>query len=139
MNFVARVYPRSVTIPILPQPCSILKGGWLKEDEITRLRKQYPADKFDVKKSQGSLIVSPKKVVVRAFENQIKTLKKESVKDLTEKLEALMQQKKLSKEDFKQMQVSVHKEFGEKLKNAATACGTRKIIYLSKLLEGVPK
>ena len=109
----------------------------MKTDEINKLRKQYPADKFNVIESQGSLIVSPKKAVVRIFEKQAKALKPENAEDLTKKLLEKMQQKKLSPEDFKQSQLSVHKSFAEKLETEAKHCKTRKIIYLSKMLEGV--
>ena len=43
----------------------------MNQEKITSLRKQYPPEDFDIKESQGSLIVSPKKGIIRIFAKQL--------------------------------------------------------------------
>ncbi len=104
----------------------------MKGHEINKLRKQYPSDKYNVKESQGSVIVSPKKAVVRVFKYQGKNLVENG--NATKKLEELLAKTKLGKKDFEQQQVTITKELNEKLKKQAGLCKTRRIVFLQKLL-----
>lgn len=104
----------------------------MKTEEVTKLKKQYPADKFNVKESQGSIIVSPKKSVIRILKYQGKVL--DDSDNATKFIEGLLEKTKLGKEDFEQRQVTITKELKDRLQKLASAYKTRRIIFLQRLL-----
>lgn len=104
----------------------------MRQNEITKLKKQYPADKFTIIQSRDSLIVSPKKVTVRIFKYQAKKIKGEASKQI----EKAMASQKLTKQDFEQSQVTIVQELKAKLDQEAAKCKTRRLIYLQRLLNG---
>ena len=104
----------------------------MKNKEIIKLKKQYPTDQYNVRESQGSVIVSPKKSVVRMFKYQAEKLLE--FDDPTKKLEELLAKTKLKKEDFAQQQVTITKVLNDKLLQQAAACKTRRIIFLQRLM-----
>ena len=104
----------------------------MKEIEITKLKKQYPTDRYNIKKSQGSIIVSPKKSVIRVFKYQEEMFDKSG--NATEFIEGLLEKTKLGKDDFAQSQVTITKELKDRLQKLTSACKTRRIIFLQRLL-----
>lgn len=102
------------------------------------LRRQYPADQYDITEKNKKLAITPKRVVIRAFNRQIKALNVQTKIDpYTDLLLELVKDRNLQPEDFIQCQITVRKELGNLLAKEAKRCGTRKIIYLQQLLSGV--
>lgn len=108
----------------------------IKKIEIEQLRKQYPAEKFDLVESQGSLIVRPKKAVIWALKKDVKLFERKGAEQVSKKLDELMKKKRLRPEDFKQAQIAVLKETAMQLKEQASRCGVRQINYLHELIAG---
>ena len=107
----------------------------LTRKELAIIRKQYPAEHFEVKESKGKLEVIPKKAIIRIFARQLKQLKAQTPKEeLSEQLLWLMQNKAPNEKDFLQKQITVKKEISDLLTSEAKRCKTRKIIYLQRLL-----
>lgn len=110
----------------------------MKKSEIKKLRKQYPEKDYNIKESQGSLIVSPKKETIRMYPKHREILSKNGAgtEAVSKELEKYLDKSALSSKDFELVQVSVKKTTAKQLKNLATICHTRKIIFIQKLLEG---
>ena len=106
----------------------------IKKDEVSQLRKQYPADKYDLIESQGSLIVRPKKSVIWVFQKDLKLIKGKGTKETSKNIEDLMKKKRLRPEDFRQSQICIMKETAVQLKEQAVRCGARQINYLHELV-----
>jgi len=104
----------------------------MKPSEEKKLRKQYPADKFNVIKSRDGLIISPKKATVRVYKATALDIIKGNA---TERIETMLKTRKLTKESFAQSQLTITEELKKRLDQETTKCKTRRIIYLQRLLE----
>jgi len=100
--------------------------------EITRLKKQFPSDRFSMKESQGSIIVSPRKSIIRVFKYQGKAL--DDSGNATQHIEELLEKTRLGKADFDQRQVTITAELKDRLGRLTKAYKTRRIILLQRLL-----
>ena len=108
----------------------------LSKNDLAMLRKQYPAEHYEIRESGGKLEVVPKKVVIRMFSNQLKKLKTNMIEgdSIGEVLADKIKNSKLIPADFEQCQITVEKKVADQLTAKAKKHKTRKIIYLQKLL-----
>ena len=108
----------------------------LKKSELEMLRKQYPAEHFEIREQGSKLEVVPRKCVIRIFKKQLKKLQNTMMEGdtLSDSLLFRINGNNLGLEDFEQSQVTVEKKVSDKLTAEAKKCRTRKIIYLQRLL-----
>jgi len=106
----------------------------MKKSDIEKLKKHYPADKFVVIESQGNIIVSPKRSVIRIRQKHASQLGAGSAEKLSAELSGLMNKKKLSADDFKVVQVSIFKDTADRLREEARKCKTRIVMYIDSLV-----
>jgi len=109
----------------------------LNKKDLEMLRKQYPAEHYEIKETGEALSILPKKSVIRVFKKQLRRLNLESNLELSQALTYKMENGKLGPEDFEQTQVTVEKRVADLLTAEAKKCRTRKIIYLQHLLGGL--
>lgn len=111
----------------------------LNKAELAMLRKQYPAEHYDIKEQGGKLEVVPKKRVIRMFVHDIQKINNKFSVDgdsFGDALLRIIETAKLEPKTFEQRQITVEKKVSDLLTAEAKKCKTRKIIYLQQLLLG---
>jgi len=111
----------------------------LNKKDLAVIRKQYPAEHYDIKEQSGKLEITPKKTVIRIFKTQLRKFNATLAADQSfgEELFFKIKNSQLTAADFEQSQVTVEKKVADMLTEEAKKCRTRKIIYLQKLLGGI--
>jgi len=104
----------------------------LTKEEIKVLRKQYPAEAFDLVEKKGQVVIKKRTTVLRVPESIIKLPGDAAA--AAETLEKTFYALRPGPKDFKQIQIKVSREFAQALSLEAKKCGTRKITYLFKLI-----
>ena len=110
----------------------------MKPEVIKKIKAMYPETEYNVVKSQGSLIVSPKKVQIRLYQEQVNRTMNNVIANGSEaistRLEELIDRRKLTEKDFEQTQLFVYKTCRDRIASEAKKCKVRKIVYLERLL-----
>jgi len=110
----------------------------MKAETIKKIKNLYPENQFNVVKSKGSLIVSPKTAQIRVYKKQFNramaTMQENGSQAVTNRLDDLIKLRKLVPEDFEQTQVLINKSCRETISQEAKKCRVRKIVYLERLL-----
>lgn len=116
----------------------------LNKKELAMLRKQYPAQHFEIREEGNKLQIVPKTVVIRLYKKQLKRLDaktpvaERSGDNTSEHIAWLMANKAPGPEEFEQCQVTVKKEVADKIAKEAKACNTKKLTYLMRLMGEFP-
>lgn len=104
----------------------------MKTSQITKLKKDYPENNYSIRENQGTMIISPRKRVIRIYKYQAEQLAKE---DLTKALEKIVEKTTLTAKDFETKQVTITEALNRKLLDLSRKCRARRVILVQRLIE----